>query len=191
MNLVEIKGLHHAQDDTPVLDVPNWNLRNSGHAVVSGPSGSGKSTLLHILVGLLVPTSGHITVARHDWSALSEVKRDAVRAKTVGIVFQSLHLIDAISVFDNLALAQRLCEDGTDSGYIAQLLDGLGLTSKAAHRPHTLSQGERQRVAIARALVNRPALVLANEPTSALDNSNAEDVITLLKNLSLEYGTAL
>lgn len=180
LDLIEIDGLAHGYAGRTVLTIAGWRLAPDGRALVTGPSGSGKSTLLSILSGLLIPEQGTVRAAGHDWRAMSSTARDRARGRDIGIVFQSFHLIGAISIADNLRLAQRLSGAPRDDQRIGALLRDLGLGAFGDARPSSLSQGERQRAAIARAVVNRPKLILADEPTSALDDANAEAVVDLL-----------
>jgi putative ABC transport system ATP-binding protein len=190
-DLISIQGLTHAYAERPVLEIGAWSLAAGEEAAIAGPSGSGKSTLLHILAGLQIADGGTITVAGADWRALSPNQRDKARGRNIGIVFQALHLIGAISVRDNLRLAQRLAGGTGDDTKISDLLGELGIGSSSDSRPFHLSHGERQRVAIARAVINRPALILADEPTSALDDDNAATVMELLRGQARACGASL
>ncbi len=189
--VIRIRDLVHGFAGRPVLRIDGWSLAEGEDAAITGPSGSGKSTLLHILAGLLLADGGAVTVAGTDWSAMTTSRRDKTRGRHIGIVFQALHLIGAVSVRDNLRLAQRLGGAARDDARISALLGDLGIASRAEARPRDLSQGERQRVAIARAVINRPRLILADEPTSALDDGNAETVIRLLRDQARACGAAL
>jgi ABC-type lipoprotein export system ATPase subunit len=147
-----------------------------------GSSGSGKTTLLNILAGVLVPSSGRVQIAEQDLFALSEADRDRFRARHIGCVFQTLNLLQGLSVLENLTLAQRFA--GIAAGEARrkglELLDQLGLADRARARPAQLSLGEQQRVAIARAVCKSPGLVLADEPTASLDDQNAAAAVELL-----------
>ena len=142
--------------------------------VVKGASGSGKSTLLLMLGGMLRPTQGRVLFNDTDVYALGACGRAAFRANTVGFVFQMFHLAPYFNAVDNVLLAAR---NGSRAEDARALLDELGVGGRAGHRPAELSAGERQRVAVARALINRPALVLADEPTGNLDPENAAVVM--------------
>jgi putative ABC transport system ATP-binding protein len=166
-------------------------LREHARAVVLGPSGSGKTSFLHVLAGLRAPDGGRVIVAGHDLAELTETRRDAFRGRHIGYVLQSLHLVKALSVLDNLRLAAFLAGNSVPDAELRGLLQRVGLEDRTNAPTFELSQGEAQRVAIARALVNRPVLVLADEPTSALDDRNARSVVDLLLAVTADRGAAL
>lgn len=168
------------RDGRCVMAIGDWQLMAGGHALLLGPSGSGKTSFINIVTGLATPSHGEVHVAGEPMSRLSPAARDALRRRTIGLVFQTLRLIPALSVFDNLALAQRLALGAVDAAEITRLIARVGLAHRAAARPRQMSQGEGQRAAIARALVTRPRLLVADEPTSALDDANAERMIDLM-----------
>ena len=148
--------------------------------VLRGNSGSGKSTLLALAAGLLVASQGRIEVAGQDPAKLSATQRDAWRGRTVGFLPQRLHLSDALSVFDNLALAYFAIGQPTDKAQILRSLDALGVADLAERKPHALSGGQAQRVALARSVLMQPRVILADEPTASLDDDAAHSAITLL-----------
>jgi putative ABC transport system ATP-binding protein len=159
--------------------------------LVLGASGSGKSTLLHALAGLIQPAEGEIEVAGENVRRLEGGRLDRWRGTTVGIVLQALHLVKHLSVRDNLRLAQYLARVPQDDARINDTLAALGVAAKAGRRPTELSQGEQQRVAIARAVVNRPKLILADEPTANLDDAAAARVVDLLSEQAARHGATL
>ena len=189
--LVEARGLSHVRDGRTVMAIGDWQLQPGAHALLLGPSGSGKTTFINIVTGLLTPSHGAISVAGEVMSALPPAARDALRRRTIGLVFQTLRLIPALSVTDNLALAQQLALGHVDRAAIAGMIDRVGLAHRAAARPRQLSQGEGQRAAIARALITRPRLVVADEPTSALDDANAARMIDLMFDVADATGATL
>jgi len=179
--MLEIRKLSHVYDSTEVLKVDAWNVEQGSEWLVLGPSGSGKTTLLHILAGILRPTAGSIKVAGQDLGALAENELDRFRGRNVGLVLQRLHLMTSLTVMDNLLLAQYLAALPQDTASAQSVLAGLGLADKTAAYPHELSFGQAQRVAVARAVVNRPKLLLADEPTSNLDDERCMQALELLQ----------
>ena len=161
-----------------VLAAPDFELARDEHCALIGASGVGKTTLLHILAGILRPTSGNVTLDGEVLYTASE-RDDRWRASRIGVVPQKLHLLPSLSALDNVRLAQYFI--GNAEGNAARVLLGnLGLQARLHARPEKLSVGEQQRVAIARAIVNKPHLLLADEPTSSLDDSNSERAVELL-----------
>jgi putative ABC transport system ATP-binding protein len=186
-----LEGIEHRYGLALVLDVPRWHAAAGEAWLLAGASGSGKTTLLHLLAGLLRPSRGRVVVADTDVTALRASAVDRWRGRTVGLVPQRLHLIGAVRVRDNLRLAQTLAGVRADDARIAALLDALLIRDLADRFPRELSQGQAQRVAIARAVVNRPALVLADEPTANLDDAHAAAALELLRTQALEAGATL
>ncbi|HUG68693.1 MAG TPA: ABC transporter ATP-binding protein [Pirellulaceae bacterium] len=156
---------------------------------LKGHSGSGKSTLLALLGGLALPTAGTVMVAGHDVGNLSSSERARFREENVGFVFQMFHLLPYLSVLDNVLVAAPTGSRVASRDYAKQLLQGFGMSERITHRPCQLSAGERQRVAMARALLNRPKLLLADEPTGNLDEKNAEAMLDFLGGFHQEGGT--
>ena len=194
---VDVEGLRHgfrtADGHLPVLQGLDLTIEPGGFAAITGPSGAGKSTLLSILGGLERPESGRVVVGGHDLGRLSGDAMAAFRRSTVGFVFQHFGLLDSLTAAENVQLAGTLSGSGLAArrARAAELLEGVGLAERARHRPPQLSGGERQRVAIARALVNRPRMLLADEPTGNLDDDSALQVIELLERLHGETGCTL
>jgi putative ABC transport system ATP-binding protein len=171
--------------------LPDISLAATGSVALLGPSGSGKTTALLALAGLRRPAGGVIRVVDRDLWSGPQAERDRFRGRRIGLVFQTFHLIDALTVEDNLALAARCAGLAPDGARISELLERLGLSPLRRRRADRLSQGEAQRVAVARALVNGPVLVLADEPTSALDDENAAMLVALLRESVAGAGAAL
>jgi putative ABC transport system ATP-binding protein len=180
MALFAINNLQHSYDGQNVLAVDAWHAAQGEHWLLLGPSGSGKTTLLHALAGILRPVAGGIVVAGQDLAALSQSALDHFRGRNLGIVLQRLHLMHSLNVLDNVLLAQYLAGLPQDRRRAGEVLAGLGLADKAAAKPHELSFGQAQRVAVARAVINGPRLLLADEPTSNLDDVHCMQVLELL-----------
>ena len=161
------------------------------HALLLGASGSGKTTLLHIMAGLLQPTKGSAILKGNNLQKMDATTRDQFRGRHIGMVFQTLHLISALNVRDNLRLGGYLSGKPVADSRIMALLKKLEIETLAERFPHALSIGQAQRVAIARAVVNEPQFIFADEPTSALDDANAERTILLLKEQAKSCGASL
>jgi putative ABC transport system ATP-binding protein len=189
--MIAVRGLAQRYGAVEALRLPEWKVAQGERWLVLGRSGSGKTTLLHVLAGLVHPTEGEVEVSGENLGRLRGARLDRWRATTVGIVLQALHLVKHLSVRDNLRLAQYLGHVAQDDARIADTLAALGVGDKAARRPTELSQGEQQRVAIARAVVNRPKLLLADEPTANLDDAAAAKVVDLLSEQAGRYGATL
>lgn len=189
--MLQIRDLRHEYAGRTVLSVPSWEVAKGEASLVIGPSGSGKSTLIGIIAGLVSPTSGKVQVADGEITALAPVKRDSFRARHIGLVPQTLHLIGVLSVRDNLRLVRRLAGLAADDAAIEACLASLGIAALATRKARDLSVGEAQRVAIARAVVNRPVLILADEPTSALDDASCAKALALLRDQAAACGAAL
>jgi putative ABC transport system ATP-binding protein len=189
--MLVFEGVRHEAGGRTILTLDGWRAAMGEHWLVLGPSGSGKTTLVHLAAGLLQPTEGRVLVNGEDVAALPADRRDRFRGRHVGIVFQTLHLVEALTVEGNLRLAQYLAGVKQDRARIGEVLESLGMADKMAAKPRLLSQGEAQRVAIARAVINRPSLILADEPSSALDDSSCEQVIALLEDQAVAVGATL
>jgi putative ABC transport system ATP-binding protein len=159
--------------------------------VITGDSGTGKTTLLHILGGLIKPQSGKVLLNDTEVSLLEGSALDKFRGKNISIIFQKMHFISSISVIDNILLAQWLGTGEKEKEKAIEILDRLQIADQRDKNIKELSQGQQQRVAIARALINQPSLILADEPTSSLDNKNAEIVERLLRESAQEMNAAL
>lgn len=183
-------------DGNSAVDVlKNINLTINQGSLISivGPSGSGKSTLLHLLGGLDKPTDGHVLMQGVDWQTLSEKKRCELRNRQLGFIYQFHHLLPEFSAMENITMPLLLQKVSTAEAKERSMaiLEKVGLSHRATHKPSQLSGGERQRVAIARALVHEPACVLADEPTGNLDNATAAKIFELMLELNRQFNTAL
>jgi putative ABC transport system ATP-binding protein len=162
------------------IRLPDLRLAAGEHCLLLGPSGCGKSTLLHLAAGLLRPGAGSVVLSDQELGAMRGAALDRFRGRHIGIVFQRLHLIPSLTVMQNLTAAQYCAGLEPDAARARSALDKLGIADKAEALPAQLSQGQAQRAGIARAVVNRPDLILADEPTSSLDDGNARLVLDLL-----------
>ena len=178
--MLSTQQLKYTYPGNTAFQFPDIGCGRGEHWLLLGQSGSGKTTFLHLLGGLLSPQSGAIALDGTDMAKLSGAKLDRFRGKHIGIIFQRSHFVKALTVGENLALAQELAGLPADYARIAKLLDRLNVGQKIDRKPDRLSVGEQQRVAIARALINSPELILADEPTSALDDENCDQVLQLL-----------
>ena len=185
---MEIVKLEHVtkiygEGDTRVWGLDDVSLTIDKGEIVSivGASGSGKSTLLHVMGGVDTPNSGNVIVDGRDITTLSDEEMAVFRRRKIGFVFQSYHLIPVLTVEENINMPILLDHRKPDREYIDHVIEMLGIKDRKKHLPSQLSGGQQQRVAIARALANRPALILADEPTGALDSRNGNEVMTLLQ----------
>jgi putative ABC transport system ATP-binding protein len=184
--VVRLDRVRKEYGETPALDGVTLAIRAGEAVAVMGPSGCGKSTLLNMVAGLDRPTSGTITVHGEELDRLNETGRALFRRRRVGMIFQFFNLLDDLCALDNVALAAQLIGVPAAAARkrALELLDELGIADRRNAYPAVLSGGERQRVAVARALMNRPALLLADEPTGALDSHAGEQVMDLLIDLN-------
>lgn len=178
-NVTKTYGEGEAQ--VQALDHVNLTVEKGEVVSVVGASGSGKSTLLNVIGGVDTPTEGSVLVEDRDISGLNDEELSVFRRRKIGFVFQAYHLIPMLTVEENVAMPVLLDHRKPDKAYVDSLLEMLGIADRRRHLPGQLSGGQQQRAAIARALANRPTLVLADEPTGALDSRNGEEVMTLLQ----------
>ncbi len=171
--------------------MPDLFCQAGSTILVTGNSGKGKTTYLHILAGLLKPNSGEIFIDETDFTNLKDSKADTFRGKNIGVVFQKSHFIASLSVLENLEMASWLATGKKHTKRAKELLNKLDILEQSQKQPSQLSVGQQQRVSIARALINEPKVLLADEPTSSLDDKNADNVIEILETLSKEYKAAL
>jgi len=171
--------------DVPALRGVSVAIQEGEFVAVMGPSGCGKSTMLHLLGGLLTPTKGRIVIDGEDLTAASDARRTDIRRRKIGFVFQRFNLFPTLTAEGNLRLAERIHGNGADDpDRRREILRMLKLEDKMHHKPLELSGGEQQRVALARAVVNRPAIVLADEPTGNLDSENSALVLKMFRELN-------
>jgi putative ABC transport system ATP-binding protein len=180
---------HVGKVDVHALHGVNLSVSPGEFISIMGPSGCGKSTLLHILGGLLKPTSGRVIIDGEDLSAMTDAARTDIRRRKIGFVFQRFNLFPTLTAEGNLRLAEHIHGNGKstmESKTRHEILKLLRLENKMGHKPLELSGGEQQRVAIARAIINRPAIILADEPTGNLDSENSKIVLDMLRQLNRE-----
>ncbi len=185
------KTVRDATGELTILHDISFNLRERESVAIVGASGSGKSTLLALLAGLDTPTSGTVRLQGQDLYALDEDARAALRAAHVGFVFQNFQLLSNLTALENVMLPLELRGDREARAKAQAMLERVGLGQRLRHYPRVLSGGEQQRVALARAFVQRPALLLADEPTGSLDFATGAQVMALMFELNREEGTTL
>jgi putative ABC transport system ATP-binding protein len=176
--------------DVPALRGISFSVEKGEFVSVVGPSGSGKSTLFYLLGGLTRPDSGKVVIDGVDFGSLSDAQRTQMRKRKIGFVFQKFNLLPTLNARSNINIALDIAgTNGTrDGAYFNQIVTLLGLEKRLDHRPAELSGGEQQRVALARALINKPAIVLADEPTGNLDSKNSGIVLSMLRHSNRELG---
>jgi len=175
----------------PVIDVASFDLADGEQVALVGGSGTGKTTLLHLIAGILAPDGGRIVIDGVDVASLAEAERDVFRGRSIGYVFQTHHLLPGFTALENVLLGMSFTGRPHDPKWARHLLEEVGLSDRLHYKPEKLSVGQQQRVAVARALANRPRLVLADEPTGALDPRNAQSVLELIRKLCSEVGASL
>ena len=188
--MISTKGLNFKYNEQASFSFPDINLGKHENLLIIGSSGIGKTTLLHLLAGLLESNSGSINLYGQDISKLTQHQIDKFRGQNIGIVFQKPHFVNSLTVKENLQLAQYL-GNKKDQNRIVDILSSLDILDKENKKPKKLSQGEKQRASIAMAIVNSPKLILADEPTSSLDDENCDRVIKLLKKQASEFKAQL
>lgn len=189
--MIQTESLSFSYNSNTVFSFPNIKNNVSEALLITGNSGKGKTTLLHLLGGLLRPSSGTISIEETAISSLSEKELDRFRGKNIGLVLQQSHFVASLNVLENVVLASWLAKGKKATEKAIALLKELDLEDQMYKLPSNLSVGQQQRVSIARALINEPKLLLADEPTSSLDDENAFKVADLLAKLSKEYKASL
>ena len=189
--MLEVHQLKAGYDEKIIVEVPHFSLSSGEHCLILGSSGSGKTTLLSTLSGILAPLGGEIVLDDHNFKELRGSAMDEFRGRHIGIIYQTLHMVSALTVLENLLLAQYAAGLSQDRDKAVRLLDQLGIADKINDKPETLSQGQQQRVAIARAAINDPKIIVGDEPTSALDDASCETVMGLLLQLAASSNASL
>jgi putative ABC transport system ATP-binding protein len=174
-----------------VVSVKEFSLAAGGQLALRGESGTGKTTFLHLIAGILAADAGKIELDGVVMTALSESRRDRLRAGKLGYIFQAFNLLQGHTALENVVLGMSFGPHGADRPHACELLERVGLGHRLNHFPSQLSTGQQQRVAVARALANRPKLVLADEPTGSLDRPRARESLALIREVCRENGAAL
>jgi len=182
--MLAAKSIKYSYNSNNTFEFPDFCLESTEDLLIIGDSGVGKTTFLNILGGLLLPQSGSITLNGTNYSDLSSKDLDKFRGKNIGIIFQSPYFVNNLNLMDNLLFSLFLSQNQQDKNVVIELLNQVGLNDKIYSKPNDLSQGEKQRASIALALVKKPNLILADEPTSSLDDNNCDLVVSLLKEQS-------
>jgi putative ABC transport system ATP-binding protein len=183
------KSYHVGEVDVHALRGVDLDVARGEFLSIIGPSGSGKSTLFHIVGGLTPPTSGSVFIDGEDLLKMSEAGRTNLRKKSVGFVFQKYNLLPTLTARGNIEIARHIAGRNSErEPWFEEVLELLGILSRLDHKPRAMSGGEQQRVAIARAIVNRPSILLADEPTGNLDTENSNAVLRLLRDLNDRLG---
>lgn len=191
LSMIQTKNLAFSYSGKVNFNFPDISLESGQVLLITGGSGKGKTTLLHLLGGLLKAQSGSIRIGGTNIESLSDKNLDKFRGKNIGLILQQSHFVEAFSVLENVVLSSWLATGQKAEEKATSLLTELGLADQMTKLTSRLSIGQQQRVSIARALINEPQLLLADEPTSSLDDENAFKVADLLSKLSKEYGAAL
>jgi putative ABC transport system ATP-binding protein len=173
------------------LNFPDIQIRENESWLITGNSGSGKTTLLHLIAGILIPSKGTLSIANTSLNALKPSELDAFRAQHIGMIFQKSYFIDALSMHKNLLYFAELSGTKADRALVNKLLSDLGVANLSHKKPGTLSSGELQRFSIARAMINKPGIILADEPTSSLDDDNCKRFAELITGICNSYNATL
>ena len=183
------KSYHIGKIDVPALRNVSFEVERGEFVAVLGPSGSGKSTLFYVLGGLTRADSGRVLVDGADFTAMSDAERTRLRKSKIGFVFQKFNLLPTLDAQGNIDIAKDIAGNNNhDAAYVQRINELLGIAKRMQHRPAELSGGEQQRVALARALINKPAIILADEPTGNLDTKNSDAVLSLLRQSNKDLG---
>ena len=189
--MIETRDVGYTYSENEHLSFSDIVIREGEQWLLKGESGSGKTTLIHLLAGILTPTQGSVSINGVLLQNLNQSGLDRFRAKTIGLIFQKHLFISSVNMYQNILIPQRMAGGDTDKKRIYQLFDELNIATLAGKKPNHLSQGQLQRFSIARALANKPKLVIADEPTSSLDDKNCLRFIELIKKTCEEHGATL
>lgn len=189
--MIKTQNVTFSYSEQQHFQFPDIDCANGNTLLITGNSGAGKTTLLHLLGGLLKPTNGEILINNQNIHQLKTSKQDAFRGSSIGMILQKSFFIESLTVLDNVMLASWIAKGTKAKQKALDILDHLGLKNHVHKLPNQLSIGQQQRVNIARALINNPSVILADEPTSSLDDENALIVARLLKDLAEQYQSSL
>lgn len=195
MEILRVENLkkYYGEGDNQVraLDDVNFSIDKGQFVAIVGASGSGKSTLLHLIGGLDMPTAGKVFINDMDIYKQNETGLSIFRRRNIGFIFQFFNLVPILDVEENISLPALLDSEKVDKKYLDEIISMIGLEDRRKHIPAELSGGQQQRVSIARALINKPSIILADEPTGNLDSKNSKEVIELLKMTARKYNQTL
>lgn len=189
--MISAQELRYSYGLQSSFSFPEVSCEGAGTLLIIGPSGSGKTTLLHLLGGILKPLKGTVIINGTEVSSLSGTSLDRFRGKNLGLVHQKHHFVASLSVKENIMLPSYLTKQKVDAVWFGQLADELNIESQMEKKPRELSEGEKQRVAMMRAMILKPKVLLADEPSSSLDDANCNKVVDILKQLTSLSGSAL
>ena len=191
MSIIKIENIskHYGNGDNEVraLDNVSLEIQNGEFIAITGSSGSGKSTLLHIIGSVDKPTSGRVLLEEYDIYQMNDEEQSKLRRKKIALIYQFYNLIPTLNVKENITLPTMLDGSKIDESYLNELINLLGLSDRINHLPNELSGGQQQRVSIGRALLNKPTVILADEPTGNLDSKNSKEIMELLKTTNEKY----
>jgi len=189
--MIKTSNLSYSYQDGQQFQFPDININKGEHLVILGPSGVGKTTLLYLMSGLLPPLQGSVSIDGTELNSLKRHKLDHFRGENIGLVFQDYQFITSLSVLENLRLRQNSPKKQGDRQRLNELIERLGITDQSDKKVKNLSQGQQQRLSIALGLIHKPKIILADEPTSNLDDANCNKVIELLKEEATICGSSL
>jgi putative ABC transport system ATP-binding protein len=189
--MIETNKVQYQYAESEEISFPDLSIKEKEQWLLKGSSGSGKTTLIHLLSGILSPSQGSISINGELLQNLNQSRLDQFRAKNIGLIFQKNLFINSLNMYQNLLIPQQLAGENSNKQSIQQLLEDLNIAPLAQKNPSQLSQGELQRFSIARALVNSPKLVIADEPTSSLDDDNCQRFTELIRTNCEQHGVTL
>ena len=191
MSILKIENISKSygfgENQVKALDNVSLEIQNGEFIAITGSSGSGKSTLLHIIGSVDKPTSGRVLLEEYDIYQMNDEEQSKLRRKKIALIYQFYNLIPTLNVKENITLPTMLDNGKIDENYLNELINLLGLTNRITHLPNELSGGQQQRVSIGRALLNKPRIILADEPTGNLDSKNSKEIMELLKTANEKY----